>query len=100
VFLKSAELALIHSFEDFCRAKNAFLKKDDVVLKDNVHNVTLSASNVVAALNGYGFASDREIFKAYKKFRKVPRNFSKIQALRYGDLSTPRLFKTLDAILR
>jgi predicted nucleotidyltransferase len=95
VFLKSAELALIHSFEDFCRAKKAFLNKDDVVLKDNVHNVTLSASNVVAALNGYGFASDREIFKVYKKFRKVPRNFSKIQALRYGDLSTPRLFKTL-----
>jgi len=95
VFRKSAELALIHSFEDFCRAKNAFLKKDEVVLSDSIHNLTHSAANAVAALNEKGFTSDREIFKAHKKFRKVPRNFSKIQALRYGDLSTPRLFKTL-----
>jgi predicted nucleotidyltransferase len=95
VFRKSAELALIHSFEDFCRAKNAFLNKDDIVLKDNIHNVTHSASNVVAALNGYGFASDREIFIAYKKFGKLPRDFSEIHALRYGNLSRSRLFKTL-----
>jgi hypothetical protein len=94
VFRKSAELALMHSFEDFCRAKNAFLKKDDIVLRDNVLNVTTSAANVVAALNEKGFASDREIFKAYKNFRKLPRNFSKIQALRYGHLSRPRLLKT------
>jgi hypothetical protein len=84
----------MHSFEDFCRAKNAFLKKDDIVLRDNVLNVTTSAANVVAALNEKGFASDREIFKAYKNFRKLPRNFSKIQALRYGHLSRPRLLKT------
>lgn len=95
VFRKSAELGLIHSFEDFCRAKNAFLKKDDIVLRDSIHNVTHSAANVVAALNEKGFASDREIFKAYKKFRKLPRNFSKIQAMRYGHLSRPKLFKTL-----
>jgi len=94
VFRKSAELALMHSFEDFCRAKNAFLKKDDIVLRDNILNATTSAANVVAALNAKGFASDREIFKAYKKFRKLPRNFSKIQALRYGHLSRPRLLKT------
>jgi len=95
VFQESAELALIHSFEDFCRAKNAFLKNDDIVLKDSIHNVTHSAANVVAALNKSGFASDREIFKAYKKFRRLPRNFATIQTLRYGHLSRPRLLKTL-----
>ncbi len=95
VFRESAELSLIHSFEDFCRAKNAFLKKDDLVLKDRIHNVTHSAANVVAALNETGFVSDREIFRAYKKFGKLPRNFATIQALRYSNLSRPELFKTM-----
>jgi kanamycin nucleotidyltransferase len=95
VFQESAELGLIHSFEDFCRAKNAFLKKDGIVLKDSVHNVTHSAANVVAALNQTGFASDREIFKAYKKFRKTPRNFDALQGLRYGNLSMQQLFKSM-----
>lgn len=95
VFRKSAELALIHSFEDFCRAKNAFLNKDEVVLIDSIQNVTHSAANVVAALNGQGFVSDRELFKAYKKFKRLPRNFSKIQALRYGHMSGPKLFETM-----
>ncbi len=64
-------------------------------MKDSIHNVTHSAANVVAALNENGFASDREIFKAYEKFRKLPRNFSKIHALRYGHLSRPQLLKTM-----
>ena len=95
VFRESAELSLIHSFEDFCRAKNAFLKRDDIVLKDSIHNVTHSAVNAVAALNETGFVSDREIFKAFRKFGKLPRNFSTIQALRYGNLLRPELFKTM-----
>jgi len=95
VFRESAELGLIHSFEDFCRVKNAFLKKDDLVLKDSIHNVTHSAANIVAALNETGFVSDREIFKAYKKFKKLPRNFATIGALRYGNLSRLELFKTM-----
>ncbi len=95
VFQESAELALIHSFEDFCRAKNAFLKKDNIVLKDNIHNITHSAASVVASLNEKGFASDREIFKSYKKFEKTPRNFGAIRELRYGSLSTQQSFKTL-----
>jgi len=37
LFRKSAEIALFESFEDFCRAKNAFMKGDNVVLKDNVY---------------------------------------------------------------
>jgi Nucleotidyltransferase domain len=95
VFRKSAELALIHSFEDFCRAKNAFLNGDDIVLKDSINNVTHSAANVVAAMNENGFASDREIFKAYKRFKRLPRNFGTVEALRYGHLSRVRLLKTL-----
>lgn len=95
VFRKSAELAMIHSFEDFCRAKNAFLKQDDIVLKDNINNVTHSAANAVAALNETGFVSDREIFKAYRKFGKLPENFATIHALRYGNSPRPELFRTL-----
>jgi predicted nucleotidyltransferase len=95
VFRESAELALIHSFEDFCRAKNAFLKKDKIVLKDSIYNVTHSAANVVAALNDNGFASDREIFKSYKRFKKSPKNFRTIEELRYGNLSTQQLFTTM-----
>jgi predicted nucleotidyltransferase len=95
VFRESAELGLIHSFEDFCRAKNAFLKKDDIVLKDSIHNVTHSAANVVAALNENGFVSDREIFKAYRRFGKTPMNFGLIQGLRYGNLSPRQLLMTL-----
>ncbi len=95
VYRESAELALIHSFEDFCRAKNAFLEKDKIVLKDSIYNVTHSAANVVAALNENGFASDREIFKSYKSFKKTPKNFGTIQELRYGNLATQQLFKTL-----
>ncbi|HEV2119835.1 MAG TPA: nucleotidyltransferase domain-containing protein [Candidatus Bathyarchaeia archaeon] len=95
VFRKSAELAMIYSFEDFCRAKNAFLKKDDIVLKDNISNVTHSAANAVAALNETGFVSDREIFKAYKKFGKLHKNFATIRTLRYGNPPRPELFRTL-----
>jgi predicted nucleotidyltransferase len=95
VFRESAELAMAHSFEDFCRAKNAFLKRDDLVLQDSIDNVTHSAANAVAALNETGFVSDREIFKAYKKFGKLPRDFAAIQALRYGNLSRLELFKTM-----
>src|SRR5262249_2391969 len=81
VFRESTRLALVHSFEDYCRAKNAFLDKDDVVLKDSIYGVTASAANIVAALNKTGFVSDREIFKAYRKFKKLPRTFGWIQAL-------------------
>jgi predicted nucleotidyltransferase len=95
VFRESAELSLVHSFEDFCRAKNAFLKRDGLVLQDSIHNITHSAVNAVAALNETSFVSDREIFRTYKKFGKLPRNFATIQSLRYGKLSRPQLFKTM-----
>ncbi len=33
LYRKSAQLALIHSYEDFCRVKNAYLKGDEIILK-------------------------------------------------------------------
>ena len=94
VFRKSAELALLHSYEDFCRVKNAYLKGDMMVLKDNVLFVTHSAAVVVASLNRIPFVSDREIFKAHKEFAKLPKRFGRIWELRYGNLKGQRLFNT------
>ncbi len=95
VFRKSAELALLHSYEDFSRVKNAYLSGDDIVLRDNVSLVTHSAVWVVASLNQSWFASDREIFKAYRHYKKLPRDFDRIRRLRYGNLDRQDLFKTL-----
>jgi hypothetical protein len=95
LFRRSAELALHQSFEDFCRAKNAFLEGDDIVLKDSVYIITTSAANIVASLNHAALVSDREMFKAYKNFSKLPRNFESIQELRYGNLNRKRLFSVL-----
>jgi hypothetical protein len=93
LFQKSAQIALMHSYEDFCRAKNAFLGGDDVVLKDNVLQITYSAALVVASLNHAAFVSDREIFKAHKRFTKLPRRFDRIETLRYGNLKGRVLFR-------
>lgn len=93
VFKKNAESILVHSYEDFCRAKNVFLHGDEVVLRENVWWVTHAAANIVSALNEAHFVSDREIFKAYKRLKRTPRGFGKIQLLRYGDLRGVRLFK-------
>lgn len=95
LYRKSAQLALIHSYEDFCRVKNAYLKGDEIILKDNIYEVTHSAANVVACLNHTPFSSDREIFKAYKAFPKLPRRFGRIEQLRYGNMRGRRLFATL-----
>ena len=95
LFIKSAKLALLHSYEDFCRVKNAYLNGDDVVLRDNVFNVTHSAALVTASLNNAPFASDRNIFKAYKRFDSLPRRFQRIEELRYGCLKRGKLFRTL-----
>ena len=95
VFRKSAELALLHSYEDFSRVKNAYLSGDEIVLRDNVHLVTHSAVWVVASLNQASFVSDREIFKAYRRHEKLPRGFDRIRDLRYGNLNRQILFKTL-----
>ncbi len=95
VFRKSAELALLHSYEDFCRVKNAYLKGDDIVLRDNVFLVTHSAALVVASLNRASFVSDREIFRAHKRFSRLPRGFDRIEQLRYGSLKPRRLYDTL-----
>jgi kanamycin nucleotidyltransferase len=94
-FRKSAELALMISYEDFCRVKNAYLNGDDIVLRDNASLVTYSAALVVASLNETGFVSDREIFKAHKRFSKLPRHFDQIEELRYGCLKRTRLVQTL-----
>ncbi len=94
IFHKSAELALLHSYEDFCRTKNAYLAGDEIVLKDNVYAVTGSAANIVAALNQRYFVSDREIFKAHRSFRKLPRDYDRIELLRYGGLGGEKLFQT------
>ena len=95
VFRKSAELALLQSYEDFCRVKNAYLSGDEIVLRDNVRLVTHSAVWVVASLNQASFVSDREIFKAYRRYQKLPRDFNRIRELRYGNLKRQTLFKTL-----
>ncbi len=95
LFHECAELALLHSYEDFCRTKNAYLSGDEIVLKDNVYAVTYSAANTVAALNQRYFVSDREIFKAHRNFRKVPRDYDRIELLRYGSLNGEKLFRTL-----
>ncbi len=93
LFRECAELALLHSYEDFCRTKNAYLRDDEIVLKDNVMAVTISAANAVAALNNSHFVSDREIFKAHKRYRKLPKGFDRIEELRYGDLDGKKLFE-------
>jgi len=93
VFRRSAELALVGSYEDFCRAKSAYSKRDDVVFKDNVYLVTYSAALIVASLNQAVFASDREIFKAHKTFSRLPRHYKKIEKLRYGSLQRRELFR-------
>jgi len=95
LFLKSAELALLESYEDFCRAKNAYLNSDDIVLRDNAINVTYFAALATASLNMTYFESDREIFKAYRRLRKLPRGFGRIEALRYGNMRRKDLFRTL-----
>ena len=95
VFEESARIALMHSYEDFCRAKNAFLKGDEVVLKDNVFQITYSAALVVASLNHAPFVSDREIFKAHRRFNKLPERFDRIEILRYGNLKGRALYRLL-----
>jgi predicted nucleotidyltransferase len=95
LFHRCAELALIHSYEDFCRVKNACIIGDEIVLKDNIHAITHSIANTVAALNQRYFVSDREIFKAHKSFKKLPKEYVRIQQLRYGSLNGEKLFRTL-----
>ena len=96
IFQQSAELALLHSYEDFCRVKNAFLAKDEIVMRDNANYVTHSAALVVACLNQAHFRSDREIFKAHKRMARTPRGFaSQIQKIRYGGLTDRKLLDTL-----
>ena len=96
IFQRSAELALLHSYEDFCRVKNAFLAGDEIVMRDNAAYVTHSAALVVASLNDAHFRSDREIFKAHKKMARTPHRFAKqIQEIRYGRLTNRELFETL-----
>ncbi len=95
LFLESGRIALLQSYEDFCRAKNAILKGDGVVLKDSVDAVAHMAVLTVAALNGAHFVSDREIFTAYHRFAKLPRGFERVELLRYGGLRGRKLFKTL-----
>ncbi len=97
VFRESAELALLHSYEDYCRVKNAYLSGDEIVMRDNVLYVTHSAALVVACLNHSHFRSDREIFKAHGKLPKLPRHFSRIEKLRYGNLTRRKLFQMLVA---
>ncbi len=95
LFHKSAELAILHSYEDFCRTKNAYLTGDEIVLKDNVYAVTYSVANTVAALNQRYFVSDREIFKSHRSFKKLPKDYDRIELLRYGSLNAEKLFRTL-----
>ena len=64
-------------------------------MKDSVYIITTSAANIVASLNHAALVSDREMFKAYKNFSKLPRNFESIQELRYGNLNRKRLFSVL-----
>ncbi len=95
LFRESARLALLHSYEDFCRVKNAYLIDDAIVLKDNIPYVTHSAALVVASLNETSFESDRTIFKAHKGFKTVPRQFDgRLMRLRYGNLKGRKLFNT------
>lgn len=93
LFHKSAELALLQSYEDFCRVKNAYLNGDERLLRDNVNYVTHSASWIVASLNNSHFGSDREVFKAYKRLSKLPRGFERIEHLRYGHLPRRKLLQ-------
>jgi hypothetical protein len=95
LFRQSAQLALLHSYEDFCRIKNAYLKGDDIVLKDYVHYVTYSAALIVASVNRVGFSTDKEVFKAHRNYRKLPRRFDRIMILRYGDLNRKAFYETL-----
>jgi predicted nucleotidyltransferase len=95
IFRQSAQMTLLHSYEDFCRAKNAFLDGDDIVLKDCVDGITHSAALMVASLNHAEFESDRQIFKAHKRFQKLPKRFDRIARLRYGNLERKALFGTL-----
>jgi Nucleotidyltransferase domain len=94
IFRKSAELALLHSYEDFCWVKNAYVNNDQELLQDNVNYVTHSGSLIVACLNNSHFASDREIFTAYKRFEKLPRGFERIRQLRYGHFTAKKLLET------
>ena len=98
VFRRSAELALLHSYEDFCRVKNAYLDHDEGLLRDNANYVTHSASLIVASLNNAYFVSDREIFKAYKRFNRLPRGFTRINDIRYGHLKPKKLLETTMAL--
>ncbi len=93
LFVRSAERALNHSYEDFCRVKNAYANGDEVVLRDNVWFVTHSAALVVASLNRTCFVSDREIFKAHRRFQKLPKGYRRIEQLRYGNLRGRQLLK-------
>ena len=92
IFRKSADLALAHSYEDFCRAKNAVMHMDEIVLKETIRWTMHSASNIVASLNNTHFESDREIYKAYKNWKKLPRGFNTILKLQYGGLKGTKLF--------
>jgi kanamycin nucleotidyltransferase len=94
IFHKSAELALLHSYEDFCRVKNAYVTGNEELLRDNVNYVTHSGSLIAACLNNSYFVSDREIFTAYERFEKLPRGFERIKRLRYGHLTAKKLLET------
>lgn len=93
-FLKSAERALNHSYEDFCRVKNAHLNNDQFVLHDNLFYTTHSAALTVAAPNHAHSVSDREIFKAHRHFSDLPTGYRRIKQLRYGSLKGRALIKT------
>jgi len=57
--------------------------------------VTCSAALAIASLNHAVYQSDREIFKAHKRFRKLPVGFNRIEPLRYVGLKREKLFHTL-----
>ena len=50
VFRRSAQLALLHSYEDFCRAENAYLDHE-IVLIDSAQYTTYFAALTDASLN-------------------------------------------------
>jgi hypothetical protein len=89
----------MHSFEDFCRAKNAFLKKDDIVLRDNVLNVTTSAANVVAALNEKGFARSRDL-QSLQELQEAAKELLKDTSPEVRPLIPASASQDLHAILR
>ena len=92
IFRKSAELTLVLPYEDFCRAKNAVMHGDEIVLEETIRWTMHSASNFVPSPNPVHGETNLEIYTAYKKWKKLPRGFNTILKLQYGDLKGSKLF--------